>query len=270
MTIIANPIYDVVFKYMMEDERVAKLLLSALLQKEVLSLKMCERKRHPGKRKAGILMSCMVFLADICNADGTENRIAVELRKTWKPTQTLPLRQYLSAQYLKEGIVPSREEYEECSDLPIVTIYILGHKLGNVEMPVVYVCRSHLNPDLNWTGMSDEFTDNLPNDSIIVQVPYLGGHVCNRLERLLSVFDQNRCVKSNDHLLEIDDDLFPQDEQILIYRLIKAVLMPNICRTMDIEDELLSEIEKRDTIIMKQDKMIEDRDNKIKGYDKIF
>ena len=46
--------------------------------------------------------------------------------------------------------------------------------------------------------------------------------------------------------------------------------MPNICRTMDIEDELLSEIEKRDTIIMKQDKMIEDRDNKIKGYDKIF
>ena len=33
MTIIANPIYDVVFKYMMEDERVAKLLLSALLQK---------------------------------------------------------------------------------------------------------------------------------------------------------------------------------------------------------------------------------------------
>ena len=34
MTIIANPIYDVVFKYMMEDERVAKLLLSALLQKE--------------------------------------------------------------------------------------------------------------------------------------------------------------------------------------------------------------------------------------------
>ena len=75
---------------------------------------------------------------------------------------------------------------------------------------------------------------------------------------------------ANDHLLEIDDDLFPQDEQILIYRLIKAVLMPNICRTMDIEDELLSEIEKRDTIIMKQDKMIEDRDNKIKGYDKIF
>ena len=44
--------------------------------------------------------------------------------------------------------------------------------------------------------------NNLPNDSIIVQIPYVGGNACNRLERLLSVFDQSRCIKSNDHLLE--------------------------------------------------------------------
>ena len=33
---IANPIYDVVFKYLLDDEKVARLLLSALLGKEVL------------------------------------------------------------------------------------------------------------------------------------------------------------------------------------------------------------------------------------------
>ncbi len=32
---IANPIYDVVFKYLMNDEKVAKLLLSALIGREV-------------------------------------------------------------------------------------------------------------------------------------------------------------------------------------------------------------------------------------------
>ena len=37
MTIIANPVYDTVFKFLMEDNRVAKILLSALLQKEVWS-----------------------------------------------------------------------------------------------------------------------------------------------------------------------------------------------------------------------------------------
>jgi hypothetical protein len=40
MTIIANPIYDSVFKYLMEDNRVAKVLLSALLQKDVVEVQM--------------------------------------------------------------------------------------------------------------------------------------------------------------------------------------------------------------------------------------
>jgi len=35
---IANPIYDVVFKYLLDDEKVARLMLSALLGKEVLEL----------------------------------------------------------------------------------------------------------------------------------------------------------------------------------------------------------------------------------------
>ena len=33
-TLIANPIYDSVFKFLMEDERAAKVLLSALLKQE--------------------------------------------------------------------------------------------------------------------------------------------------------------------------------------------------------------------------------------------
>lgn len=40
MTLIANPIYDSVFKYLMEDDRVAKILLSALLKKEIVELQM--------------------------------------------------------------------------------------------------------------------------------------------------------------------------------------------------------------------------------------
>lgn len=35
---IANPIYDSVFKYLMEDERIAKTILSALLKKDVVSI----------------------------------------------------------------------------------------------------------------------------------------------------------------------------------------------------------------------------------------
>lgn len=35
---IANPIYDVVFKYLMEDLSVAKLILETLLDKEIIEL----------------------------------------------------------------------------------------------------------------------------------------------------------------------------------------------------------------------------------------
>lgn len=38
MIYVANPLYDAVFKYMMEDERIAKTLLSALLQKTVIAV----------------------------------------------------------------------------------------------------------------------------------------------------------------------------------------------------------------------------------------
>lgn len=36
MVTIANPIYDSVFKFMMEDERVARTILSALLQMDIV------------------------------------------------------------------------------------------------------------------------------------------------------------------------------------------------------------------------------------------
>lgn len=40
MIYVANPIYDSVFKYLMEDERVAKTVLSALLKKDVVSVEL--------------------------------------------------------------------------------------------------------------------------------------------------------------------------------------------------------------------------------------
>ena len=52
---VANPIYDSVFKYLMEDERVAKTILSALLKREVVEVEMrhggCTCKRYFQKHK---------------------------------------------------------------------------------------------------------------------------------------------------------------------------------------------------------------------------
>jgi len=48
--IVANPIYDVVFKYLMEDERIARTILSALLKKEVVEVHM-RRNEYSNKSR---------------------------------------------------------------------------------------------------------------------------------------------------------------------------------------------------------------------------
>ena len=268
MTIIANPIYDVVFKYMMEDERVAKLLLSALLQKEVLSLKM-RRHEYTDMQQTRISLFRIDFSANVRNEDGSENLILIELQKTWLTTETLRFRQYLGTQYLnKENVLETKDDGGY--GLPIVSIYILGHKLGDLTEPVVYVRRRYLDYDSNpiVDGVPDKFIESLTHDSIIVQIPYLKGRMRNRLERILNVFDQDYCMKDNDHLLEINEEVFHNDEQILVNRLVKAAVAPDVRRAMDVEDEILSEIEARDTTIMLKDKKIEEQNKALEEQNK--
>ena len=265
MTIIANPIYDAVFKFMMEDERVAKILLSALLQKEVISLKM-RRHEYTGLQQSRISLFRIDFSANVRNDDGSEQLILIELQKTWLTTETLRFRQYLGTQYLNKENIPERDANPGGYGLPMVSIYILGHKLGNLTEPVIYVRRCYLDYDSHpiTQGVPDKFIESLTHDSIIVQIPFLKGRMRNRLERLLNVFDQDYRLKGSEHLLEIDEEaLNGNDEQLVIYRLVKAAAAPDVRRAMEVEDEILSEIEARDTTIMLKDKIIEQKDQEI-------
>ena len=91
MTIIANPIYDSVFKFLMEDERAAKVLLSALLQQEVHDLKM-RRNEYTNLNQTRISLFRIDFSARIKDAAGREQLVLIELQKTWLMTETLRFR----------------------------------------------------------------------------------------------------------------------------------------------------------------------------------
>ena len=83
---IANPIYDSVFKYLMEDERVARTLLSALLKKEVVSVEM-RRNEYANVGRRDISMFRIDFGARIKEDDGSTRLILIELQKTWLETE---------------------------------------------------------------------------------------------------------------------------------------------------------------------------------------
>lgn len=259
MTLIANPIYDVVFKFLMEDERVAKMLLSALLKKEIVTLQMRQHE-YTSVMQNRISLFRMDFSAKIKEPDGDEHMVLIELQKTWLATETLRFRQYLGTQYLSKT---SMCEDDPRFGLPIISIYILGHLLGDLQEPVIYVRRRYLDYDDRVIEQKDPFIESLTHDSIIVQIPCLKGRTRTRLERLLNVFDQDYQMDENEHLLEINEDIFVGEEQLIVTRLLKAGVAPDVRRAMEVEDEILSEIEARDTLIMQKEQEIEKKSQEI-------
>ena len=267
MTIIANPIYDSVFKFLMEDERAAKVLLSALLKQEVRDLKM-RRNEYTNLSQTRISLFRIDFSARIKNAAGEEQLVLIELQKTWLMTETLRFRQYLGTHYLDAANV-SREGDGKGYGLPIISIYILGHKLGDLAEPVVYVRRRYLDYESQEIeqGVPDPFIESLTHDSIIVQIPYLQGRARNHLERLLSVFDQECRMVGDEHYLQINDEGMDAEGRLLVNRLVMAAASPEVRREMQVEDEILSEIEARDTALMLKDQEIEQKDQEIEQKD---
>ena len=254
---VANPIYDSVFKYLMEDERIAKTILSALLKKEVLSVKIRPHE-YVNTTRDTLSMFCIDFAANVREVDGKEHLILVELQKTWLDTETLRFRQYLGAQYSNKDNIQknSKKGYA----IPMVAVYLLGHRVGNIEEPVIYV--NHNSYDYNGNivtkGIPDPFVESLVHYSIIVQIPLLRGRINNHLEKVLSVFDQSNMYADETQLLTIDEARYEDDADMMyiLHRLTAAAANPMMRQDMNVEDEYFSTIEDLDTQVMKQKKQL--------------
>ena len=255
---IANPIYDSVFKYLMEDERIAKTLLSALLKKEVVAVEM-RRNEYTNGVRDNISMFRIDFGAHVKEPDGTIRLVLIELQKTWLETETLRFRQYLGAQYSNPENVPS-ENNKDGYAIPMVAIYLLGHRVGDINVPVLYVKHKAYDYDGNVVtdGIPDPFVESLIHDSIIVQIPLLHGQVNNRLEKVLSVFDQSLKNGSDRHVLNVNDTPFDDDDdmQYLLRRLLMAAANAQLRQEMNVEDEYFKALEDRDTALMIKDKKL--------------
>ena len=268
MIYVANPLYDAVFKYMMEDERIAKTLLSALLQKTVIAVEM-RRHEYPNISRDAISMFRVDFAATVLEDDGSKNLILIELQKTWLETETLRFRQYLAVQYNnKENM---RKETKGKYALPTVAVYLLGHCVGKFTDPVIYARHKIYDYEGNEVHQEepDPFVESLQHDSIIVQIPRLRGRVNNRLEKILSVFDQSQIYPDDQRMLELDENKYGDDAEMthILHRLQSAAANPDIRNRMNAEDEFFQALEDRDTTIMTQKKELEKQKAAIKEKD---
>ena len=262
---VANPIYDSVFKFLMDDERIAKTVLSALLKKEVLSVEM-RKHEHPNITRDKLSMFRIDFAARVRENDGSTQLILIELQKTWLDTETLRFRRYLAAQYNAEENIQKQGEYQGYA-LPMVAVYLLGHRVGDIDKPVVYVGHKALDYDGKEVknGEKDPFISSLIHDSIIVQIPLLHGKINNRLDKVLSVFDQSQRTEESQQIINLEENLYKDDPEMMqiIHRLSLATMSAEVRQEMNDEDEFFAVIEARDTQVMKQKKIISEQQDKI-------
>ncbi len=264
---VANPIYDSVFKYIMEDERIAKTILSALLKKEVVHATVRPHE-YSNTTRDTLSMFRIDFAATVREKEGNEIKdriVLIELQKTWLNTETLRFRQYLGAQYNNKNNI--READEKGFAYPMVAVYLLGHKVGNIKEPIVYVNHDvfDYNGNVVAEGNAEPFVESLTHNSIIVQIPRLQGNVNNRLEKVLSVFDQTNIEGDTQQVLKIDEDKYADDNDMMyvLHKLTAAAANSEMRQDMNVEDEFYKAIEDRDTAIMQRDKILKEQSEQL-------
>ena len=258
---IANPIYDVVFKYLMEDSKVAKLLISSIIGEEIEELEFRPQEYTSDIDKSRIegnvgtlTVYRLDFNARIKTAEGSK-QVLIELQKAKFATDIMRFRNYLAGQYANHDNtqIATINDHSRRVGIPIISIYFLGHRLDQTDSSIIGINRIY--KDLV-TGeqihVKESFIESLTHDSYIIQIPQLAKKRRNDLEKLLSIFDQSESIDETHHILNINEADYPTKYGDLIRRLRSVIMEPEIRKQMKDEDTILIEFEDMQREIMRQ------------------
>jgi hypothetical protein len=262
---IANPIYDVVFKYLMEDNDIARLIISTIIKQNVISLELRPQESTVELPIGFLTVYRLDFAAKIETDQGLKT-VLIEIQKAKLPTDVMRFRKYLGEQYQGEEntykIKVIRKhlgkpvEEEEIKAIPILSIYFLGYPLEHFHIPVIRVQRDCYNDATNERLEGrEEFIECLTHDSYIIQVPYLKDEQKTEVERMLGVFDQSK-MTSDHRILNIREEDYPEKYRPIIRRLQRAIAEPGFRKKMDLEDEVIDELKKMSRVIELQKEIL--------------
>lgn len=241
--ILANPIYDVVLKYLMEDTEIARRLLSKIIGEEIVDISVQPQEYTGRSDKFEVIILRLDFRAIIKTEEGKNKKVLIELQKGKNSADIMRFRKYLGDNYRKEDSSETNKKNKDA--LPIITIYFLGFRLTNVATSILKVNREYI--DLitdEKIETKEDFVEKLTHDSYVIQIPRLKKKVRNEIERVLKVFNQSY-VTADNKTLEFKEQDFEDDEllKLIADRLRKAATEEELLRKIEIEEEVESTIE---------------------------
>jgi hypothetical protein len=234
--IIANPIYDVVFKYLLEDTEIARELLSTILGVNIVQLSVKPQETLVQDKSGEIKIFHLDFKAVIDMENGEQKTVLIELQKAKKSHDILRFRKYLGENYTKEEVKKNSNGVVESYALEIVTIYILGFKLQGVDRPVLKVNRKYTDAITQEEVIAnDDFINKLTHESYTIQIPRLRHDQRNKLEEVLEIFSQD-FVTDDLHNFDFKKESANTLVKKMVKRLSKAASNEKIKKTMEAED----------------------------------
>ena len=270
---IANPMYDAVFKHLLEDRESARLIVGTILGEEIDEIEFAPQESAVRVEPADFTVQRIDFAATVHTAGGERLRVLIEVQKSHYTDDVLRFRRYLGHRYADESssyVAVLDDAGERRRALPLLTIYFLGRRLPKTEATVLKVARRYLDAV---TGeelpQREDFVEALTHDCYVVQVPLLSDDRRNDLERLLSIFDQ-RLRTDNRHILELDHAQMPAAYAPVLRRLQAAAADEVVAESMALEDEVIGEWTRMQQGIAQRDEAIAERDGAIAERDEII
>jgi hypothetical protein len=274
--IIANPIYDAVFKFLLEDLSIAKTIVSTIIGEDIIELEVRPQEQTSFSEKYFLTVFRLDFKAIIRTTDGKEKKVLIELQKSKNAFDLQRFRHYLGTNY---SVADDIDGYRV--PLPIIPIYFLGFPLS-FDSPVVKIGRQYTDLTSGRVfNQKDEFIEKISHDCFVVQISRLTGEMRTRLERVLSIFNQQWLFdRDKKWLLKYEEDSKDIDPETLkiLKRLSMAAESDIIRESIKVEetfddsmDALLREkeqiIEVKDAQIEQKDAQIEQKDAQIEQKD---
>ena len=276
--VIANPIYDVVFKRLMENEKVAKFFIGTLLEQTIENIEVKPQEFTYSDDKAGIAVFRLDFVATIKTENGAYNKVLIEIQKARNHIDLMRFRSYLGEQYKKEDTLDNAKVI-----LPITTIYILGFKLPEINTPCLKVDRIYQDLVTHTTlETKSDFVEKLTHNCYVVQVERITNRYQTRLDKLLSVFEQTNFVDNNKIVKEFHHQTDLEEVQIMTEILHHSGTNPAEKKKIEIEQEawrtvkamfeeerieLVKALTEKDKELVKKDRELVEKDTELNKKD---
>ena len=248
---IANPLYDTIFKKLMENDRVAKFFIGTLLEQNIHALQVITQEfpnpKDVDKSSSGTIASKdqqsqevssknffqLDFIATILTDTGETEKVLIEIQKIKNFIEPRMLSNFQAVHYNRKGTF----DYEK-RKLPSITIYILGFNLPEIESACIKLEKTY--EDLISNKMINQkidFIEKLSQDCYIVQVNRITDRFETSLDKLLSIFEQFNFLDGGKLMKDFNHEIDKENIKLMIDILHHASFDPEQRKIMEIEQE---------------------------------